>query len=530
MLDPAWPIPAMAGHAPDRRLGLALSGSGLRAALFQVGVLARLAELDLLREVEVLSCVGGAALTGGLYYLHLQREIEAEGDVASDRLIELVGEVERQLLAFVQSDLHWRCRASLRANWKAASTDEAATEQLARLLDQELFQLVAQRALEQPVRLRDLAIRPRGDAAFNPASDNAGRYCKVPALILHATTLQTGHGWRFEAAQMGEPPPDRRLERGLQLGPARYDRLPAGLADLTLGQAVAAALAEPGQLAPLQLAAADRRVALADGGLADSLGSDALRARGCSHLVISVATGPIESAAVDAAAGLTRRSNALLRARVRELQLAALAAALPERLALIHSQRELAAAAAPGLGLAGETATAPDRAAQELTSYGVQRQVQQHLAGLRADLAGCTEIEACALMADGYLVTGRELADRQAASMLWDVVPCAHPASWQFAAICGVLANPPPALLRQLAARGQRVGRPRRLAWLRRGGRLAAALPHWLLAQVQLWLSRRRLKAGRLASLGLAAPAAPRPLPMPQPAVAVAAEDAERAA
>src|SRR5215472_14107545 len=37
------------------KLGLALSGGGFRASLFHVGVLARLAELDLLRHVEVLS-------------------------------------------------------------------------------------------------------------------------------------------------------------------------------------------------------------------------------------------------------------------------------------------------------------------------------------------------------------------------------------------------------------------------------------------------------------------------------------------
>src|SRR5580658_5007428 len=38
------------------KLGLALSGGGFRASFFHIGVLARLAELDLLRYVEVLSC------------------------------------------------------------------------------------------------------------------------------------------------------------------------------------------------------------------------------------------------------------------------------------------------------------------------------------------------------------------------------------------------------------------------------------------------------------------------------------------
>ena len=39
------------------RVGLALSGGGFRASLYHIGVLAKLAELDVLRHVEVLSCV-----------------------------------------------------------------------------------------------------------------------------------------------------------------------------------------------------------------------------------------------------------------------------------------------------------------------------------------------------------------------------------------------------------------------------------------------------------------------------------------
>src|SRR5437868_15290628 len=57
------------------KVGLALSGGGFRAALFHAGVLARLAELDALRHVEVLSCVSGGSILGALYYLELRREL-----------------------------------------------------------------------------------------------------------------------------------------------------------------------------------------------------------------------------------------------------------------------------------------------------------------------------------------------------------------------------------------------------------------------------------------------------------------------
>ena len=46
------------------KLGLALSGGGFRASLFHIGVLAALAERDLLRHVDVLSCVSGGSILG----------------------------------------------------------------------------------------------------------------------------------------------------------------------------------------------------------------------------------------------------------------------------------------------------------------------------------------------------------------------------------------------------------------------------------------------------------------------------------
>ena len=44
------------------KLGLALAGGGFRASLFHLGVLRRMAELDLLRYVQVLSTVSGGSI------------------------------------------------------------------------------------------------------------------------------------------------------------------------------------------------------------------------------------------------------------------------------------------------------------------------------------------------------------------------------------------------------------------------------------------------------------------------------------
>src|SRR5208282_532943 len=46
------------------KVGLALSGGGFRASLYHIGVLASLAERDMLRHIEVISCVSGGSILG----------------------------------------------------------------------------------------------------------------------------------------------------------------------------------------------------------------------------------------------------------------------------------------------------------------------------------------------------------------------------------------------------------------------------------------------------------------------------------
>src|SRR5438552_14311818 len=79
------------------KLGLALSGGGHRAAFFHVGVLAKLAELGLLRRIEVISTVSGGSIIGALFYLHLKNLLEDKPDTAitDADYLQIVREVER---------------------------------------------------------------------------------------------------------------------------------------------------------------------------------------------------------------------------------------------------------------------------------------------------------------------------------------------------------------------------------------------------------------------------------------------------
>ncbi len=48
----------------EKRVGLALSGGGFRAAAFHLGVFRRLRELDLLWKLDLLTCVSGGSIAG----------------------------------------------------------------------------------------------------------------------------------------------------------------------------------------------------------------------------------------------------------------------------------------------------------------------------------------------------------------------------------------------------------------------------------------------------------------------------------
>ena len=52
-------------NGEPKRLGLALSGGGFRAAAFHLGTFLKLRELGLLDKVDVISCVSGGSIAGG---------------------------------------------------------------------------------------------------------------------------------------------------------------------------------------------------------------------------------------------------------------------------------------------------------------------------------------------------------------------------------------------------------------------------------------------------------------------------------
>ena len=101
-----------------RKVGLALSGGGFRAAFFHLGVLAQLARRGLLREVEVLSTVSGGSIIGAYYNLHLRRRLLATPDagLTDDGLQVMVNSIEEDFLDAVQQNFRLRTFSNLKAN------------------------------------------------------------------------------------------------------------------------------------------------------------------------------------------------------------------------------------------------------------------------------------------------------------------------------------------------------------------------------------------------------------------------------
>ena len=138
------------------KVGLALSGGGFRASLFHVGVLARLAELDLLRQVEVLSCVSGGSILGALYYLELRQRLQTklDYDLSRGTFIEIVTAVQDKLLLALKRDI--RTSAIMRSLWSLTTNRTILTAQM---IDQALYA----NSDAPRRRLHDLTIVPEGE-------------------------------------------------------------------------------------------------------------------------------------------------------------------------------------------------------------------------------------------------------------------------------------------------------------------------------------------------------------------------------
>ena len=413
---------ALAGFRP--KTGLALSGGGFRAAFYHLGVLARLADIDALRHVEVISTVSGGSIVGTHYFLKLKALLEEKGDeVTAQDYRQLVRDLISEFRTGVEQNLRMRAFVSVCALWRTLwRLDYNRTLRLGELYDKYFYANVLGKI---STTLRDLIVSPQGETrAFSPRQDNWLRRAKVPILLINATNLNSGHSWQFAGSFMGEPPGlvEAEIDANERYARVHLDKpeVPLKWREFPLGSAVAASSAVPGLFNPVPLVGLydERDVQLADGGIYDNQGVDTLLQENCSLILCSDASGQLDDdkSPPTLFLGVLKRANNITMERDRIIEYQDLRSRLENRalngMLFMHLRQGL------DIWRVAPTCDPPDAnqsnvATSTRTDYCVDKDIQRLLSRIRTDLDSFSEVEADALMLSGYLATGKQIEEQQ---------------------------------------------------------------------------------------------------------------------
>ncbi len=492
-------------QAQTGKIGLALSGGGFRAAFFHVGVLARLAEIGLLPKVEVISTVSGGSIVGAAYYLCLRRLLNEKSDdeITGEDYVHLVIEVDKLLRDAVRQDIRGRLLANPLKNIQMlASRKYSRSDRIGDLYDRYLYKKAWQDPRkqrsgnrEEQIEMRELLIEPDGDRGFDPEAANRTRRAKAPVLLINATTLNTGHNWRFEAVRMGEPLPEKdtrrkeiieETDKNMRLRPGYFPRkdpqpddppvrepvVPDAQEDFPLALAVAASACVPGAFHPLAISdmywndGNPVRVQLVDGGAQDNQGIQGLLDSGCDRLIVSDASGQLKDQDKAHTWFLLTliRSAGIEGDRIRDEQLTYLPSA-GRKYALMHLRKGLDGVALPPSEGAVDATTERERDPEyDTAAFEVDAAVQDALSKIRTDLDFFSNTEAGSLELDGYLMSKEELERRDFGALgEASLRPTAAP-DWDFLAFAEKIGSTDTAYLRKLRAGNKKFGR---LFWLK---------------------------------------------------------------
>ncbi|MBY0540477.1 MAG: patatin-like phospholipase family protein, partial [Campylobacterales bacterium] len=285
--------------------GLALSGGGFRASFFHLGTLAKLAELNILRDIEVISTVSGGSIIGVLYYMKVQKLLEEKEDNEIDKkdYTDLVKELIDEFYDGVQKDIRNSViKKGFLKNTVAKVLNPLSkysrTEKLG-----ELYQEIFYKSYKQT--MHELVITPKDwknqKQKFKPRFNNWNRTNKVPILVINSTNLNSGHTWQFQATKMGEPEymTNMEVDKNNSFGWVRYDDygLKKEFKEYSIGQAVASSSAVPLLFPPIYLddLYEGYRLSISDGGVYDNQGFSGLLSEECDYLICSDASGQMNN-------------------------------------------------------------------------------------------------------------------------------------------------------------------------------------------------------------------------------------------
>jgi hypothetical protein len=165
-------------------------------------------------------------------------------------------------------------------------------------------------------------------------------------------------------------------------------------------------------------------VRLVDGGVCDNQGVGGLIEQDCNVILISDGSGQMESLRDPSRGllGVPLRSSTILQSRVRESQFQDLSARRRSHLLrgfmFVHLKQDLDVDPVDWIDCldpsdADDDDARPAGRKGRLTSYGVAKDIQQSLAGVRTDLDSFSDVEAYALMASAYRMTEHAFAEKK---------------------------------------------------------------------------------------------------------------------
>jgi len=419
----------------NEKIGLALSGGGFRASLFHIGVLAKLAELDILRRVEVISCVSGGSIIGAYYYLKLKQLLDHTPDnqIRKSDYIKIISDIERDFLQKISSNFRMRVFTNPYQAMRVGLNEKyTRTLRLADIYESELYRDLLPKENNEAIFMNDLFVNPpeylqprsdenlpdnKGKVRFDPKKHNRNRQNKVPALILNATSLNTGHNWQFTASYMGEPPSyiNQELDARDTYRRMYYDEAPEGHKKVPLSKAVAASSCVPGLFAPIEFPGLYEKgtLRLIDGGVQDNQGINTLLEQECNVLLVSDACGQMPSLdePKNHALGVLGRMSDIIQERVREAQIQDLKArqssGLVKSYILMHLTKGIGSQVVDW-NQCDDPYMQDDGQNKILTEYGIRKKIQRSLSQVRTDLDAFHEKEAYMLMLSGYEMTRYE--------------------------------------------------------------------------------------------------------------------------
>lgn len=248
-------------------IGLSLSGGGVRAAVFHLGVLLRLAADRRLEDVSVLSTVSGGSLVTAAIFAHSGMRWPSS-ETYENTVYPRIREMLTSIPLFSFGSLGWK---GVLKHHRRVLTDRAGL--LALLLKE----------------------RWGVDGSLPDLPDN-------PTWYVNAACIETGKNWRFSKREMGD------WQFGRHYNP-RFEIAEAAAASAAVPYVIGALKlslpvegwhrTDPATRTPLgpQMPAL-RTVRLWDGGAYENLGLESIfksgePLRGCNFLVVSDASGPL---------------------------------------------------------------------------------------------------------------------------------------------------------------------------------------------------------------------------------------------